>query len=95
MTNTSLPLDDEVKKKIASIRTNYTRERGKVKSKSGDGAEDVYVPKWVHFKRFSFLDDFITAKQSISNLQKVKIMFHFIIIQCTTVIFHYAIIINM
>ena len=66
-----------MKKKITSIRTIYTRERGNVKSRSGDGAEDVYVPKWVHFKRFCFLDDlnhFITAKQSISNLQKEKIM---------------------
>ena len=38
------PLDDEVNKKIKSIRTIYTRERGKIKHKSGDGVDEVYVP---------------------------------------------------
>ena len=65
-------LDDEVNKKLKSVRTIYTRERMKVKDKSGDGVDDVYVPKWIFFERLRFLDDFVTAKQSISNLQKVN-----------------------
>ena len=41
----------------------------KKKQKSGKGADDVTEPKWVYFKRLQFLDDFITAKNSRSNLQ--------------------------
>ena len=39
------------------------------KTKSGDGADDVYASKWVYFGRLKFLDDYITAKRSRSNLQ--------------------------
>ena len=33
--------------------------------------DHVYVSKWPHFVKLKFLDDFITAKQSVSNF-KVK-----------------------
>ena len=60
----------EVDKKIWNIRTQYTREKGKMrKSKSGDGADDIYISKWQHYKQLSFLDAFVTAKSSRSNLQ--------------------------
>ena len=37
---------DEVEKKIKNMRTQYTREREKKrKSKTGQGANDVYEPK--------------------------------------------------
>ena len=50
------------------MRTQYTRERQKVrKGKSGDGLDDVYVSKWAHFAKLQFLNNFITAKQSVSN----------------------------
>ena len=55
---------DEVQKKIKCVRMQYTRERQKVKKrKSGDGADDIYTSKWIHFQRLGFLDDFITAKR--------------------------------
>ena len=64
---------EEVQKKIKGIRVQYTRERQKTrKRKSGDGADDMYTSKWVHFHRLRFLDDFITAKQSVSNYRKVQ-----------------------
>ena len=64
---------EEVQKKIKRIRVQYTRERQKTrKRKSGDGADDIYTFKWVHFHRLRFLDDFITAKQSVSNYRKVQ-----------------------
>ena len=40
-----------------------------MKEKSGDGLEDVYVPKWVLFPKLEFLSDFVTARPSTSNLQ--------------------------
>ena len=39
--------------------------------KSGTGIDDVCIPKWVHFERLRFLNDFVASKQSISNVQKV------------------------
>ena len=48
--------------KSRSIRTIYTCEQGKVLDKSGDGAEDVYVHKWIHYERLHFLADFVVAK---------------------------------
>jgi hypothetical protein len=60
---------DDITKKWKNIRTIYSRERAKIKDKSGDGVDDVYVPKWVFFKKLEFLRDFVSARTSISNLQ--------------------------
>ena len=69
----SVFLVDEVQKKIKSFRTQYTRERQKVKNrKSGDGADDIYTSKWIHFPQLQFLDDFVTAKKTVSNYRKVQ-----------------------
>ena len=60
----------EIKKKIQSIRTQYSRERQKTKKrKSGDGTDDIYQSKWVHFERLKFLDVHLNPKTSQSNLQ--------------------------
>ena len=57
-------------KKIQSIRTQYSREREKTKKrKSGDGTDDIYQSKWVHFERLIFLDVHLNPKTSQSNLQ--------------------------
>ena len=65
----------EIEKKLRNIRTQYTREKQKTKkTKSGDGADDIYESKWPHFKHLKFLDEFVTAKNSRSNLQVC--MFH-------------------
>ena len=48
----------EIEKKLRNIRTQYTREKQKTKkTKSGDGADNIYESKWPHFKRLQFLDD--------------------------------------
>ena len=66
----------DVKTKLKSIRTVYTRERKKTrKRKTGQGLDEVYVSKYPHFDRLRFLDDFVGAKSSISNL-KVSLKFH-------------------
>ncbi|KAL5510402.1 hypothetical protein EMCRGX_G005940 [Ephydatia muelleri] len=47
----------------------YTREKQKSsKVKTGTGTDEVYVSKWPHLEQLKFLDDFIIAKKSISNL---------------------------
>ena len=52
------------------MRTQYIREKGKIRRrKSGQGVEDVYEPKWIYFKSIEFLDDFVVAKPSQSNLK--------------------------
>ena len=59
-----------MKAKIKSIRAQYTREKQKSsKVKTGTGTDEVYVSKWPHLE---FLDDFIIAKKSISNLSVVS-----------------------
>ena len=65
----------DVTKKIKNIRTQYQREKRKSQQrKSGQGTDDVYVPTWPHFPRLKFLNEFLTAKQTTSNL-KVKAKF--------------------
>ncbi|KAG0420825.1 hypothetical protein HPB47_003269 [Ixodes persulcatus] len=48
---------DKVKNKWTNLRSQYQRENRKVKDtqRSGAGADDVHVPKWVHFKKMRFL----------------------------------------
>ena len=63
-------VDTEVTKKIRNMRTQYSRERQKFKKRpTGTGTDDVYKPKWPHFDQLKFLDDFITPKKTISNLE--------------------------
>ena len=62
-----------MKAKIKSIRAQYTREKQKSsKVKTGTGTDEVYVSKWPHLEQLKFLDDFIIAKKSISNLSVVS-----------------------
>ena len=68
-----LLIECEVKAKIKSIRAQYTREKQKSsKVKTGTGTDEVYVSKWPHLEQLKFLDDFIIAKKSISNLSVVS-----------------------
>lgn len=59
----------EVEKKWRALRTQYTRERQKKKKKSGDGADDVYISKWMYFERLNFLDDYVSARNSRSSFE--------------------------
>ena len=62
----------EVDKNIRNFRTQYSRGKAKTKiTESGDGADDVYEPKWIHFNNLKFLDEFVTPKSSRSNLQVI------------------------
>lgn len=61
--------ESELNKKIRSIRTQFSREYAKVKKrKTGKGAKDIYICKWVHFEKLLFLKDYVVPKTSSSNL---------------------------
>lgn len=65
-----LSLETEVNKKLRSVRTQFGREFAKVKKKkTGTGADEVYISKWVHFEKLMFLKDFVILKNSTSNLE--------------------------
>ena len=66
----------EIEKKWRNLRTQYAREKGKMKKrKTEDRLEDVNVTKWKHYKQLElqleFLEDFVTPKASQSNLQVI------------------------
>ena len=64
--------EDDVTKKIKNIRSQYGRERQKVvrtKKKTGTGLDEIYIPKWSHFDRLRFLDDFLLAKTTVTNIE--------------------------
>ena len=61
----SLLTESEVKSKIKSVRSQYTRERQKAKKrKSGQGTDELYVSKWIHYERLKFLDEYVIPKSS-------------------------------
>lgn len=47
----------EIKKKMQSLLASFRRERQKLKTISGMGAEEVYDTKWFAFKSLLFLKD--------------------------------------
>ena len=51
-----------VSKKIRGLRTQYVREKNKMKTRKG--GDDPYITKWSYFERLKFLDDHITARSS-------------------------------
>ena len=90
----------EVEKKIKSLRTQYMSENAKAKkNKSEDGADAVYVPKWIFYTRLSFLDEFVTAKNSRSNLQVGVIitsqLFSCVYDKCTQIFKSYCIAVEL
>lgn len=62
---------EKVKNKWANMRSQYQRENRKVKdsSRSGAGADDIFVPKWVHYKKMRFLSAGAPEAQSESTLE--------------------------
>ncbi|KAF5275146.1 hypothetical protein FQR65_LT16769 [Abscondita terminalis] len=63
---------DAVLKKINSLRTAYQKERKKVEesTRSGAGADAVYVPKLWYYQELSFINDQNVARTSVSNMDE-------------------------
>ena len=61
---------EEVKKKIASLRACYRRERRKVEAfkRSGAGA-DHYEPSLFYWKEMDFLNDQDEPAESVSSIE--------------------------
>ena len=70
-----LILVDDIKAKLNSLRSQYNRERGKCYTKSGAGREEADKNKiqWVHFESMRFLNDFILAKPTKSNIVELQV----------------------
>jgi hypothetical protein len=50
-------------KKIKSLRSQYSREKQKERVVNSDSESDgVFVSKWVHYQRLSFLDNHVTPR---------------------------------
>ena len=65
--------EKEITEKMTALRTYYGAETRK--SKSGDGADDVYISKWKFYKSLSFLKDSIIPRQTQSNLDSTDMLF--------------------
>lgn len=70
----------EIKKKIQSLLASFRREKQKLKTTSGMGAEEVYDTKWFAFKSLLFLKDKNRPVQTEDTEGKVsKIITEFIL----------------
>lgn len=64
----------EVKAKINTLRTYFSKELAKSKDKrSGAGTDDIYESKWPYFKSMLFLTDIIKPRKTTSSLVGTKI----------------------
>lgn len=63
---------DVIKKKIASLRTQYLEQINKIqKSKSsGAGTDDIFKPTWWLFEELSFLAPHVAARKGESSVSK-------------------------
>jgi|GEM_PF-7031653 len=63
---------DVIKKKIASLRTQYLEQNNKIqKSKSsGVGTDDVFKPTWWLFEELSFLAPHVASRKGESSISK-------------------------
>jgi hypothetical protein len=62
---------DEVKKKIANLRSQFNHELAKVKEvlHSGMGTDEMSEPSIWWFHKLSFLKQFIKSRKGKSNLE--------------------------
>ncbi|XP_064641924.1 uncharacterized protein LOC135496494 [Lineus longissimus] len=61
----------QVTRKMHNLRNQYAQELKKAtKRKSGQGTDDVYTPKWMYYKAFSFLRGVIGERKSKTNLEQ-------------------------
>ncbi|CAM4568754.1 unnamed protein product [Leuciscus chuanchicus] len=65
--------EEDIKRKFKNLCTVFSREHSMVlkSSKSGAGAEEVYLPKWKYYYILSFLHDPCTPEESSDNLKTV------------------------
>ncbi|KAM7282503.1 uncharacterized protein ISCGN_023762 [Ixodes scapularis] len=61
---------EAIKSRFSNLRSQFNREHKKVKcsEKSGTGTEDVYVPRWVHYREMLFLQSACPQHGSESNM---------------------------
>lgn len=65
---------DEIRKKINTLRAQYRKERNQVirSRRTGSGTEDIYVPKLWCYTLLSFLDEGDVCRDSANTLDEVS-----------------------
>lgn len=64
--------EEEVKKKLHNLRTQFGQEVNKErKKKSGQSAEDVYVSKWEFYNDMKYMTSSHVAKETEDNLVRI------------------------
>lgn len=62
---------NEIKTKVLNLRSSLGRELAKVnKTKSGQGADELYKPNWVHWERLQFLRPVMQPGKSRDNFSE-------------------------
>jgi len=63
---------DVIKKKIASLRTQYSKQINKIKKSksSGVGTDDIFKPTWWLFEELSFLAPHVVSRKGESSISK-------------------------
>ena len=58
-------------KQVHTLRTYFCKERGKVtfSKQSCAGTDQIYVSKWKFYERLCFLSDYISPRNTVSNLK--------------------------
>ena len=74
---------EEVKKKIHTLRAQYSKEKTKMKTaKSGSGSQEMYVTKWEYFQALQFMfrhSENTTVDSMVSKVyKKYYILFNLI-----------------
>jgi len=72
---------DEVIKKLKCIRSQYSREKQKVRlRKARYGVDDACASRWAYFDRLSFLDNFVILKGN--SVAMVRFRSLFVVVVC-------------
>lgn len=56
-------------KKFANLKKYYLKEARKIKSLTSGQAGIGFLPRWEHFEKLAFLDDYVMPLTSISSLE--------------------------
>ncbi|XP_057291927.1 uncharacterized protein LOC130614516 [Hydractinia symbiolongicarpus] len=63
--------EGDVKRKINTLRSYYSKELQKSIPKSGAGRDEIYESKWPYFQCMAFLLDTIIPRKTTSSLASV------------------------
>ena len=68
-----VPSNDDIVKKMNSLRTYFNAERNKEQASkgTGKGADEIYETSWQYFEQLQFLNDNVAQRTTHSNIRKL------------------------